>query len=212
MTMDRSLATIFAMVVFLHAGLILWALATNSPTQRLVPTPPLVVKTISLRPPQTITPSSAPPAPSPKKAEPVAEKPKTKPSIQKKKETVAREDDPLLKTARQALQNLQKPVLVEPTQSLPSLSSARVETGLPYDQTLAQRLQQLIRLPEYGEVTIQLTLHRNGIVAQLEVLTSESESNRRYVQKELPNLRFPAFGRQFPGEEKHVFTLVLKNE
>lgn len=256
MRMDRSLVTTFLLVMSVHAGLILWVLGRSSSQPLLVPAPPLVVRTISLQPPQSVIQTVVQVAPAPKKTvveQPVstkteAKKPKTvaqpkpakaevkkqvievtkakevakpkpnpstttnKPAPKKVAAAQAMSDDPLLATARQALQSLKQPTTVEPAKAFAAASAAPQTVYLPYEQTLGQRLHQLVRLPEYGEVSIQLTLRRDGTVVKVEVLSAESERNRDHIQQQLPNLRFPTFGKQYTGEETHIFRLVIKNE
>ena len=234
MKRDRTLVTIFLLVVFLHAGLIFWAIAKSSLQPLLIPSPPLMVKTIALNPTPTLSqapshpPKKSPPQirkteakkeftketiPSaPKKAAAVSTKPLAKTPPKQEPPAQKMGEDLLLNTARQALQNLQKPVTVEASKSFENPSSHAITAPQPYDQILGQRLHQWLRLPEYGEVTIQLTLNRDGTVAKALVVKAESETNRTYIQQQLPHLRFPTFGKQFPGEETHAFLLVLKNE
>lgn len=93
---------------------------------------------------------------------------------------------------------------VAPTQPAPKASA--------YEDELVGRLQLLLRLPDYGNVRVRLRLARNGTVRGVEILSSESASNRVYVENTLPTLQFPAFGSQFKGEEVHEFLLTLTND
>ena len=98
MKLDRSLVTIFILVVALHAGLILWAFNQGSDKSSPIVQPPLVVKTIALQPtktkPQNNPPAAqktvqkkAPPPPkaTPKKAAPPIPTPKKEISQPEKK-------------------------------------------------------------------------------------------------------------------------------
>lgn len=71
-----------------------------------------------------------------------------------------------------------------------------------YEESLVAHLHQSLNLPEYGEVKIQLTLHKNGSVAKLVVLKAESLKNKTYLEKNLPLLKFP----HLEKEETFVFT------
>ena len=80
-----------------------------------------------------------------------------------------------------------------------------------YEELLADRLRLLLTLPDYGNVTIRLKLNRQGKVLDVTIVKSASEENRQYVQKALPTLSLPPFGRSFGSEADHTFQLVLSN-
>lgn len=92
----------------------------------------------------------------------------------------------------------------------PSSSLSVREKG--YRDELASRLKLLLKLPEYGLVKLKLTLARSGKVSQVTLLSSESTSNRTYIQKTLPTLTFPAFGDNFAGETSHTFQITLSSD
>lgn len=96
----------------------------------------------------------------------------------------------------------------------PSVSSRAFE--LPstnsYNDELVQRLQVLLRLPDYGDVRVKLTLKRDGSVLTLQVLEAESSQNRAYVEEALPDLKLVGFGAHFPGENSRSFVLTLTND
>ncbi len=81
-----------------------------------------------------------------------------------------------------------------------------------YRDELAGRLKLLLRLPEYGEVKIKLTVERSGRFVKLAVVGAESEANRNYLEDVLPTLSFPAFGTHFPGIAQHTFSITLSHE
>ncbi len=81
-----------------------------------------------------------------------------------------------------------------------------------YRDELANRLKLLLRLPEYGMVKIRLTVDRKGLVQKFDIVTAESEVNRRYIESAVPGLAFPAFGSNFSGESEHTFLISLNNE
>jgi len=218
MKLDRSLVTIFLAVIFIHAGLILWAVTGRSNNVLIVSTPPLVVKTIALAPliaaPQPASQTAAKPKASTKTVPPVkktAATPKQEPKQQAKQEV--KQDTILLDRAKEALRSLKQAPTVNPIKTLPHTEfTTTPPSPSNYEQELAQRLHKLVRLPEYGEVEILLTLNRDGSVDKIEILAAESEMNRQYIQKQLPHLRFLTFGKQFPKEKQHTFMLVLRNE
>ena len=90
----------------------------------------------------------------------------------------------------------------------PKLSDREVS----YRDELAGRLKLLLRLPEYGEVKIKLTLDHMGKVVKVSVSHSESELNKKYIEKTLPGLSFPAFGTRFGDADQYTFSITLSNE
>ncbi|HXF28746.1 MAG TPA: hypothetical protein VN457_02765 [Chlamydiales bacterium] len=80
-----------------------------------------------------------------------------------------------------------------------------------YDE-LVTRLKLHLRLPEYGQVRMQLTLTKDGKVKNMTITSSKSKKNRDYVQNKLPQLTFPRFGDNFAGASAHAFHLNLSNE
>jgi len=87
-----------------------------------------------------------------------------------------------------------------------------VGTESDYPDLIADYLRQLLHLPEFGEVNVQLTLHQDGRVAKLVVLYAGSERNKRYLEQSLPFLRFPSFNGSFAKKMEHTFTLTFCNE
>lgn len=84
-----------------------------------------------------------------------------------------------------------------------------VDTASCYRDEIAQRVALALTLPDYGQVSIAMTLKRSGEVAQVVVHTGV-EKNRAYVSARLPHLSFPPFGEEFKGEEEHTFNLILQ--
>lgn len=85
------------------------------------------------------------------------------------------------------------------------------DTEISYRDELAARLKLLLRLPEYGEVKIKLTIGRLGNFIKMVITKSESEVNASYLEKNLPNLTFPAFGDNFKGASDYIFSITLSN-
>jgi outer membrane biosynthesis protein TonB len=77
---------------------------------------------------------------------------------------------------------------------------------------VARRIKAALRLSEYGDVKVQLTISGDGRIEKMEVLKFASSSNRDYIAKVLPSVRLPALGPYFPGCTRLVCTLVLSNE
>jgi hypothetical protein len=82
---------------------------------------------------------------------------------------------------------------------------------ISYRDEIAARLKLCLRLPEYGDVKLKLTLGQAGNVAKLVIESAESKTNRQYVEKTLPCLTFPALG-HFGGGADHTFLITLSNE
>ena len=80
-----------------------------------------------------------------------------------------------------------------------------------YDE-LVGRLKLSLKLPEYGQIKLQLTVSSTGKVLSVKGVKSKSKKNSDYVNKTLPKLMLPPFGQNFPGEKEHTFQLTLSNE
>lgn len=93
-----------------------------------------------------------------------------------------------------------------------SAAPLQSERELSYNDELAGRLKLQLRLPEYGDVKIKLTLERAGSVAKVEIISAESSLNRKYIEKTLPTLTFPPFGANFNGASQYTFAITLSNE
>jgi colicin import membrane protein len=93
---------------------------------------------------------------------------------------------------------------------LPEKASTLIEVS--YQDDLILRLQTVLRLPEYGNVKVSLTLDRSGRVDAFKVLDSRSAANKKYVEEHLPRCKFADFGKHFPSENQHVFVLTLSND
>ena len=78
-----------------------------------------------------------------------------------------------------------------------------------YNERLIAALHEHLRLPEYGSVKIELTLHREGTVIKMLVVEAKSEKNRRYLEKTLSQMQFPALG---TGKNENTFILTFCNE
>lgn len=96
---------------------------------------------------------------------------------------------------------------------LPGTSTTAVSHGeLSYRDELAGRLKLLLKLPEYGEVKVKLTLTRAGKVAKVVVVSAESTANKKHIEKTLPSLTFPGFGVNFNDAAEYTFVITLSNE
>lgn len=80
-----------------------------------------------------------------------------------------------------------------------------------YDE-LISRLKLHLRLPEYGEVKVKLTLSSLGKVIKVSVTSSKNRKNKDYVEKTVPKISFPQFGTNFQKSKEHTFSIRLTNE
>lgn len=98
-------------------------------------------------------------------------------------------------------------------EQLPAASTnSLTQHEVNYRDELAGRLKLMLKLPEYGEVKIQLTINRSGQVKSVEILSAESTLNSKYVEKMIPSLTFPSFGHRFQNMNQYTFALTLRNE
>lgn len=80
-----------------------------------------------------------------------------------------------------------------------------------YIEEIASILKLLLRLPEYAEVEMALTISRMGKVLRVN-LCSSSSCNSKYIQEHVKTISFPPFGKAFPGEQEHTFSIKLSVE
>lgn len=122
--------------------------------------------------------------------------------------------------ATMKVDKMQPPTLAQPPATVIALQSdgfsgkgAFASSGeINYDQELLSRLKQLLRLPQYGDVEVELTLLRSGKVALLKIIKAENLTNKAHVEKVMPTLSLPPFGNCFAGEQQHLFKITLSNE
>ena len=100
--------------------------------------------------------------------------------------------------------------------SLVAVDAGEVANCTPQERTyydeLVSRLKIALKLPEYGEVKLELTINRAGKVLHVKKVKSKSQKNSDYIQKAIPKLHLPPFGQNFTGENDHTFRLTLSNE
>ncbi len=80
-----------------------------------------------------------------------------------------------------------------------------------YTDLLVSHLHQHLSLPEFGEVKIQLSLQQDGTVGKIVVLKAESEKNKKYLESNLPRLRFPRFEGTYAKKKESTFILTFCN-
>jgi outer membrane biosynthesis protein TonB len=109
-------------------------------------------------------------------------------------------------TSVNAITNLQIDSL-----SVPKGVQGLGQREMSYRDELASRLKLLLRLPEYGDVKVDLTIDRMGKVVKIAIVSAESVVNRKYIEKTLPEVAFPAFGTNYETAAEYTFTVTLSN-
>lgn len=135
----------------------------------------------------------------------------------KKKELLAKAQENIAKIQSTRLNPMKNTANLE----IPKPKSFEIESPgesdlndreIGYRDELAGRLKLMLRLPEFGEVKIKLTLEKTGRVVKVMVIAAESDLNRKYVEKELPTVSLPPFGNNFSGMSEYTFSITLSNE
>lgn len=91
---------------------------------------------------------------------------------------------------------------------IPFLDFGEMEEEIgTHEETLISFLHTSLKLPEFGEVKIQLTVKKDGSVVRLVVLEAQSQKNKAYLEKNLPLLKFPLI-----FDKEKTFTLTFCNE
>ncbi|MDB2614251.1 hypothetical protein N9Y92_03740 [Chlamydiales bacterium] len=185
-------------VTFVHLSLIAY-LAYHTPLKKEAPLiTKLAVSTVKLKPeilPPKITKKqeSAPPKPTVVKSE------------------KSKIDASQLKKARESLTQMEKEITPSPQMATLKVESTTFdEEG--YVQDLIKRLQVQMHLPEFGAVTVQVTLEKGGQVTGFEIKETSSKINQSYVESTLPTISFPRFTKELKDENEHTFILVLNHK
>ena len=99
-----------------------------------------------------------------------------------------------------------------PIEPISQLNTDKKVVKRPLDQKTAYThkiislLQQLLKLPEQGDVKIQLIIRNDGSVAKLSIVDAKSKKNKNYIEDNLPLISFPHFGNTFDGDKEHAFS------
>lgn len=223
---DRRLLSIAVCVAILHLCAIAWMEWGKTPMRYTPSQEKLIVKTVQLKP-EIKKPQ---PKPAPKKSTTSTEKksvkkttasttkkPAKKPAAAKKKEPVKNTvQNNLIAQARERLSQVKKTsqtlddVSLVDAMQIDSLEGGVEDHG--YYTLIATTLRKNLRLPEYGEVKVHLCLDCQGTVVQVNIISAQNENNSRYVEKVLPSVQFPPFGKAFQNEKEHTFTITLAND
>ena len=168
-----------------------------------------------------------------KEAPPQPSTPKIDPEVVAAQEAAKAKRQALLSSAQKSIAKIERThdklsASTEMTQAAPAIprpiESLQIETlviekapnltpqQVGYHEELASRLKLLLRLPDFGEVKIKLTVERSGRFIKVAVVSAESASNRKYLEKTLPTLKFPGFGNHFGSAEEYTFAIALSND
>jgi len=83
------------------------------------------------------------------------------------------------------------------------------QIALDYHSLLVAFLKDTLQLPAYGTVKVILTLSSKGECKNLEILASDSEVNRFYLEKQLKELEYPSFTKDIPNTSTYSFNLTF---
>ncbi|MCB1118890.1 MAG: hypothetical protein KDK65_02920 [Chlamydiia bacterium] len=174
-----------------------------------IPPQKIAIQTIALqpRPQETIRPTT-----SEKKQEASTFKKTEKPS------TTIQKQPPVPKEsqAQQAKRKLASVSLPKAQIALDSVATISDDLAhnakVGYRHQLASYLKLYLELPEVGDVDMELTLNRQGQVVQVTHVTSQSDTNRAYIQRMVPTLIFPPFDDSVGKELQQTFFIHFQND
>jgi hypothetical protein len=83
------------------------------------------------------------------------------------------------------------------------------EPFLDYHNLLINFLKTTLELPVFGTVKLTLTLDAQGHFKALEILASDSEVNRFYLEKQLKELEYPVFTKDLSHQPAYSFNLTF---
>lgn len=131
----------------------------------------------------------------------------------------------LLARARESIGKIQTSGTVQPQQKNQTVSlgapqligqlqseSVPARLEISYQDVLINRLKDQLQMPEYGDVDIEITITRSGKILRYKILRDENKTNRQYIEKAIPSLQLPPFGKEFEGESQHTFIITLSND
>ncbi len=81
-----------------------------------------------------------------------------------------------------------------------------------YISDLVLRLQCGLKLPEFGDVTIDLTISKFGIAESVIIVAAASRKNAKYAEETIPAILFAPLGSNFGTATKYTFRITLSNK
>ena len=161
-------------------------------------------------------------AKSPTKAAPQTSKP-VKKNAQPSSNKPAKPAIPnaLLDELDKSIENMAKPSKSKAPRGKAHMPSLEIEQGGPisapsqdlqYQEILAAFFHEQLQLPEFGEVTIKVTVHKDGTIKTATVTRSESSKNRKYLEEQLPRLHLPRPTSSTFFEDQQTFLITFSHE
>lgn len=83
------------------------------------------------------------------------------------------------------------------------------EEKLLYQDILISFLKKSLQLPAFGSVKLSMTISKEGRLASLKVLFSDSEINRLFLQEKLETLIYPLFTKELLQSSEQTFELTF---
>ncbi|MEM7175013.1 MAG: hypothetical protein AAF443_03675 [Chlamydiota bacterium] len=175
---------------------------------------PLAIRTYKPPPPPSAPPQHKKPLYSEQRAKRAQQG--TPPRLKKKKPPVKRQNQQVLQEIGEALakiaplqSKIEPDLPLDIPNSLGTLQVDQPQTSQEQKLTedpLIFYLKRHLKLPEYGDVTVEMTL-ASGKLKKMKILASESEVNASYLKHHLPLLAFP-----MAQEGQKTWTLTFCNE
>ncbi len=81
-----------------------------------------------------------------------------------------------------------------------------------YISDLVFRLKCGLKLPEFGDVTIDLIISKFGIAESVTIVTSASRINAKYAEETIPTILFAPFEGNFGAATKYTFRITLSSK
>ncbi len=140
----------------------------------------------------------------------------------KKFDLTPKVDEALLKNLEKSLQSFSGPAPSFEAEVTPLLHPAKIALNLDRQpafndgqsckERLSRELKNMLRLPEFGTVSVSFCVNKEGKISNVMIMESQSQKNQQYLKKTLPELSFPWFNQYISETEAHDFTIVFKNE
>ena len=197
------IVTISAAVILFHLGLLV-------KFSRAKPPPPVyIAKRIGVNTkylPKEVKVTRKKVAPKPKKVV----TPKKKPQKKRPKQLLNQIEKSIAKidSAKTATK---KDTKLEVPQSI-DLTKPFEDVAITYQELLVTALRDQLTLPGSGKVTIELTLTKKGEFEMVNVVSSESESNKSYLIEHLKEAFFPPFTKDIHEASNQTFLLTFCND
>ncbi|MES2273380.1 MAG: hypothetical protein V4487_04245 [Chlamydiota bacterium] len=130
------------------------------------------------------------------------------------------EEKKLIQEIATSLELLTKEPVILPHRSKLTLPSDVVLTaqigdmppsGATYSEILIAYLQNVLDLPEYGEVRARIEIDRAGAILDCAILESKNVRNSEFLKKRLPELAFPCFNDFGISDATLTFTITFRN-